>query len=277
MPRSSRPARLLPPATWPRFDSRISAKFDRSGGPFDPHTGTYYAYSQIGDQSYKRLTRTITVPAGGATMSFWTSYSTEADWDFTMVEAHTVGQDNWTTLADANGNTTTSVGDSCAEGWSEIHPFLEHYQTLNADGTCSPTGTTGSWNAASGASGGWQQWSVDLTPYAGTQVEVSISYVSDWTNQSLGAFVDDIVVSTGEGSTSFEEDADPMDGWAIAGPPAGSSPNPNNFTRLAAGGFKEGPVVATDDSLLFGFGVEGIATPASRAAVLGRAMDYLLR
>ncbi len=101
--------------------------------------------------------------------------------------------------------------------------------------------------------------------------------MSDWTTQGLGVFVDDIDVSTGEGSTSFEEDADPMDGWAIAGPPAGSSPNPNNFVRLAAGGFKEGPVVATDDTLFFSFGVEGVATPASRAAVMGHAMDYLLR
>jgi hypothetical protein len=272
---------LLPAATWPLFASRIAAKFDRIGGPFDPHTGTYYAHSQIGDQSYKRLTRTITVPAGGATMSFWTSYNTEPDWDFVMVEARTAGQDDWTTLPDTNGHTSTSTGASCPAGWFDIHPFLQHYQTLNADGTCSPVGTTGnpagSWNAASGSSGGWQQWSVDLGAYAGKQVEVSIAYVSDWSTQGLGDFVDDIVVSTGEGTTSFEEDADPMDGWTVAGPPAGSAPNPNNFQRLAAGGFKEGPVVATSDTLFFAFGLEGVATAPSRAAVMGHAMDYLLR
>ena len=37
-----------------------------------------YAYSQIADQSFKRLTHTVNVPAGGANMSFWTSYNTEA-------------------------------------------------------------------------------------------------------------------------------------------------------------------------------------------------------
>jgi Peptidase family M1 domain len=37
--------------------------------------------------------------------------------------------------------------------------------------------------------------------------------------------VDDIVVSTGEGTTSFEDDADPLDGWTVPGPPAGSEPN----------------------------------------------------
>jgi zinc carboxypeptidase/immune inhibitor InhA-like protein len=267
---------LLPPAQFPdQPESHISAKYDRAGGPFDPHTGSHYVYSQIGDQSYKRLTRTISVPASGATMSFWTSYNTEVDWDYVMVEAHTVGQDDWTTLPDQNGHTATGTGESCPEGWSDIHPFLAHYQTLNADGSCSPAGTTGSWNAATGASGGWQQWSVDLAAYAGKQVEVSISYVSDWATQGLGDFVDDVVVSTGAGTTSFEDDGDVMDGWAVTGPPAGSAPNPNNFERVAAGGFKEGPVVATPDTLYFGFGFEGVATPASRNALMARAMRYL--
>ena len=30
-------------------------------------------------------------------------YNTEEDWDYVFVEAHTVGQDDWTTLPDANG------------------------------------------------------------------------------------------------------------------------------------------------------------------------------
>ena len=35
---------------------------------------------------------------------------------------------------------------------------------------------------------------------------MSITYVTDWFGQGDGVFVDDIVVSTGEGTTSFEED-----------------------------------------------------------------------
>src|SRR5262249_16461720 len=50
---------LLPTATHPQFNSSASAKYTRPGGPFDPHTGQYYVYSQIADISYKRLTRTI--------------------------------------------------------------------------------------------------------------------------------------------------------------------------------------------------------------------------
>ncbi len=267
---------LLPAAEFPQFASSVAANYDRPGGPFDPHSGSYYVYSQIADISYKRLTRTVAVPAGGATASFWTSYNTELNWDHVLVEAHTVGQDDWTTLPDLNGHTTQSTGESCPEGWRELHPFLDHYQTLNPTDppTCSPTGTTGSWNAASGSSNGWQQWQVDLGAYAGKQVELSIAYVSDWASQGLGVFIDDITVSTGDGTTTFET---ALDGWTVTGPPPGSAPNANNFVRTTAAGFPEGAVVSTGDTLYFGFGFEGVTGTATRNALMGRAMGYLLR
>jgi hypothetical protein len=193
-----------------------------------PRTGVQFAVSQVGNLSYKRLARTISVPAGGADVSFWITRDTETNWDFTFVEAHTVGQDDWTTLPDLNGHTGTDTGFVCPF-WLSLHPFLEHYQTDNGDGTCSPSGTTGDWSAVSGVSGGAEQWAVDLSAYAGKNVEVSITYASDDIVQGPGAFVDDIVVSTGEGTTSFEADGDTLDGWTVPGAPAGSEPNPNDW------------------------------------------------
>ncbi|SIN89899.1 M14 family metallopeptidase [Agromyces cerinus] len=266
---------ILDPAVYPQFDSWVAGRWDREGGPFEPHTGDAYAYSQIGDVSYKRLTNTIDVPAGGATMSFWTSYDTEANWDHIAVEARPAGGEDWTTLPDLNGNTTQSTGDSCPAGWRDLHPQLDHYQTLDAETTtCTPTGTTGEWWADSGNSAGWQQWSVDLSAYAGGPVELSIAYVSDWSSQGLGVFVDDIEVSTGEGTTSFENGD--TGGWTIAGPPPGSAPNPNNFIITTAAGFPEAAVVATPGSLTAGFGFEGITDAAARAAWMSRALDHLL-
>ena len=263
---------LMPPDQYPQFNSWVSARYDRPGGPFDPHSGSYYVHSQIADVSYKRLTRTVTVPAGGGTLSFWTSYNTEPDWDFMFVEAHTVGQDNWTTLEDQNGHTSTDTGQSCPAGWRDLHPWLDHYQTLNPDGTCSPTGTSGTWNAASGGSGGWQQWQIDLTPYAGQQIELSIAYASDWSTQGLGVFLDDVNL-LGE-QTSFETG---LDGWEATGPPPGSAPNANNYERITGAGFPEGAAVTTDDSVLQGYGIEGITGADKRKAVVGRTMQYLLR
>ena len=97
-------------------------------------------WSQRADEAYKRLTRTITVPAEGATLKFWTSYNLEQDFDYLVVEAHTVGQDDWTTLPDSNGHTSDDLSsdESCPGGWSNpddaanlLHPFLTHYQTFN--------------------------------------------------------------------------------------------------------------------------------------------------
>jgi hypothetical protein len=192
-----------------------------------PSTGTHFALSQSADSSYKRLTHATGVPAGGATVGFTITRDTERDWDFVFVEAHTVGQDNWTTLRDLNGHTTQDTGNSCVV-WPDLHPFISsHYMTVDQDaGTCAPAGLTGQWWAASGKGDGQERWQVDLSPFAGQNVELSISYASDDSVQRNGVFVDDIAVSTGEGSTSFESG---LDGWTVPGPPAGSPGNDNDW------------------------------------------------
>ena len=57
-----------PDRSFPQFESWPAAEY-RSGlaGPFDPHTGSSFMWSDRADEAYKRLSRTITVPAGGAT------------------------------------------------------------------------------------------------------------------------------------------------------------------------------------------------------------------
>ena len=68
------------------------------------------------------------------TCTFWTSYNTELDWDHLFVEAHTVGQDDWTTLPDPNGHTRPDdrreLQADGPGGWRTIHPFMDHYQTI---------------------------------------------------------------------------------------------------------------------------------------------------
>jgi hypothetical protein len=264
---------ILPVEQFPQFESWPSARWDKPGGPFDPHTGDQYVYSQLADVSYKRLTRTVDVPAGGGTLDFWTSYDTEADWDYVFVEARTPSGDDWTTLPDLNGHTSQETGESCASGWRELHPQLDHYQTYDAGTeTCTASGETGEWHAASGSSSGWQEWSVDLGEWAGGQVEVSITYASDWATQNLGTFVDDVTLPDGS-STSFEAG---LDGWAVPGAPPSSAANGNDWIVTDAGGFPVGAAISTPDSLLLGFGFEGIATPAERNEVMGRALEHLL-
>ena len=280
---------------FPQFTSDALATWETGiAGAFSPHTGSNYLYSDRADITYKRLMRTVDLsgvdPAANPNLSFWTSYDTEADWDFIFVEAHTVGQDDWTTLPDANGHTSANLGDpavgnSCSSGWhtdpnNEIHPFLAHYQTWNgADAACDPVGTTGEWNAASGRSNGWQQWNIDLSGYAGSEVELSISYVSDWGVQGIGAFLDDITLSTDAGTESFETG---LGAWTVGGPAPGSAVNGTDWTRTTDVGFEEGAVVAMTPadaafrSVYLGFGFEGITSASQRNDIMGRAIDYLL-
>ena len=193
-----------------------------------PRSGQQFAVSQSDDNAYKRLTHTFTVPASGGRLSFSVLRNTEPGWDFFAVEAHSVGADDWTTLPDLNGHSSTDFGVSCPSWW-DIHPFLTHYQSPDEEEGCAPTGTTGRWNAASGASDGYERWSVDLGAYAGRRVEVSLSVISDEVTAYPGAYVDDIVGPGGLGSTSFENDGNTSDGWRVPGPPAGSPGNAGDW------------------------------------------------
>ena len=133
-------------------------------------------------------------------------------------------------------------------------------------------GSTGSWNAATGPSNGWTEWDVDLSAYAGKQVEISISYMSDWGTQGLGVFLDNVRVEAGTTTeaTSFE---DGLGGWTVGGPPAGSGPNSNNWSRSQLA-FDSGGVTTTADTVYAGFGLERL-TPAARDDFVRRAMQHL--
>ena len=229
-------------------------------------------YSNIADVSYKRLTKTLTVPAGGGHLTFWTSYDTEPEWDHLAVEARVPGSDDWTTLPDANGNTTRRHGPVVPRGLARPASAARPLPDVRRD-RVHRHGTTGRWNAATGNSGGWQQWDIDLSDYADEgQVEISIAYISDWSTQGLGVFLDDFTEPDGS-TTSFE---DGLGGWTVAPAPDGSAPNVNSWAQTDAAGFPEGAAVRTENSLLLGFGLEQVDTPANRTAIMGRAMGDLL-
>ena len=142
-------------------------------------------------------------------------------------------------------------------------------------GVCDNTGTTGAFNAATGNSGGFQDWKVDLSAYAGKQVEVSISYVSDPGVQGLGVFIDDTTITADSApiaQTSFETD---LGGWDVPGAPAGSAVNANDWIQSASLGYLDGPGVATKDTVYWGFGLEGVNGAGTRAVLMKDAMTYL--
>lgn len=193
--------------------------------PYAAHSESLFAYTGAIDNSYNRLARTITVDPGSSEFSFWINRAVERGYDFAIVEIAPAGTDDWTTLPDEDGILTQDTGYAWCSDLLGQHPQLVHYLSGVGDAPCAPTGTTGEWWTATGASSGWEQWRFDLAAYSGQDVDVAITYVSDYAVPVDGVSVDDIVVP-GVGSTSFEDDGDIYDGWTdswpvtAAGPPA---------------------------------------------------------
>jgi len=271
---------VLSKEEYPQFSS--DPAIVRDGPPaYDPPEGSHYMYSRVADQSYKRLATTVDLTGHtSGSLRFQLSYDTEPRFDYVFIEAHTVGQQDWTTLP-VPGITSQDVGDGCGDDdpfWLELHPFLNHYLTRHSTSggfACDPTGTTGSWNAATGNSGGFRPWNVDLSSFAGKNVEVSITYMQDPAVRGLGVFVDDAAITV-DGSqiaqTGFEADLGP---FTVPGPPADSPGNANDWTRTTTVGFQDGPGVRTDHSVFWGFGLEGVTGADTRAKLLDDALTYL--
>ena len=74
------------------------------------------------------------------------------------------------------------------------------------------------------------------------------------------------------GRESFE---DGLGDWVVLGAPEGSVANANDWERVGVL-FEIASIVATEDTLLFGFGFEGIETADQRNEVMRRSLLHLL-
>ena len=272
---------VLPPDEFPQFSSVQSSEYvDLGPDPTQPLTGEYYVGALHADNSYMRLGRTVDLTGATTTaeLQFALSYSTEAGYDHAIVEAHTVGEENWTTLADEEGRATSTLPSECSEGFLlSLHPFLRNYLTL-ADGACSATGATGGWNSFTGSSG-YAPATFDLSAYAGEQVEVVISYVTDPATGGTGVFVDDTVLTVDGVVTEENGFEDTLEPWSVLGSPAGSpAENGSDWERSTSlvEPLDLASSVTTDDTVYFGFGFEALSTQAQRDEVMGDVMAYLL-
>ena len=185
---------VLPAGRFPQFASEAAGRYaGASGGPLDPVQGAWYVGGIHVNDAYMRLSRTIDLRdasrAQSPTLRAKLSFDTEEGYDHVLVETRPVGTDDWTTLPETGGLTRTDLPAECAAGFLlQEHPFLAHYLTV--DNPCTRTGPTGSWHSMTGNSGGWKNRFI-LPAYAGQQVEVSISYVTDFVFGGSGVFVDD--------------------------------------------------------------------------------------
>ena len=225
------------------------------------------------DDAYKRLTRTVDLTgvtaADKPTLRTQLLWDTEPGYDNVIVEAHTTGADDWTTLPEAGGATRTTVPAECAAGfYVGGAPVAEALPDRDDDG-CIATGTTGAWNALTGASDGWQQVAFDLSAYAGKSVEISVSYVTDPGSGGHGVLADNASLVVGGTATETEGFETSLGAWSVAGPPPGSPAVLKDWARTGAL-FQTYGAVTTDDTVLLGFGLEHVSSAADRKALIGR-------
>ncbi|MEU6244789.1 M14 family zinc carboxypeptidase [Streptomyces sp. NPDC047024] len=270
----------LAPADYPQFRSAGAGAFSGAPTPYGPYSGSFMAAAVHTDDAYKRLTRTVDLTGATAAdkpeLSTRLLWDTEPGYDHAIVEVHTVGADDWTTLPEAGGATGTTVPEECGAGFLiGEHPWLRHYLTLSG-GACTATGSTGTWHSLTGASAGWQHARFDLSAYAGRNIEVSVSYVTDPGTGGHGVLVDDaslVVGGTARDTEGFETSLGP---WRVAGPPPGSPGVLKDWTRTGAL-FRTYGAVTTRDTVLLGFGLDQVSSAADRTALTRKALAALGR
>jgi immune inhibitor A len=168
----------------------IHVKF--SGGvrtkllPTDPHSGAALWWSDRADGLDSRLTRTVDLSkATQTTLSFWTWFEIEKDYDYGYVAVSTDDGAHWTTLATSATTTEDPNGQNLGNGY---------------------TGTSG------GDRPVWIRQQADLSAYAGKTVQLRFEYVTDGALALHGMALDDIEIPG-----VFADDAESAGTWRAEG------------------------------------------------------------
>ncbi|MFC4138594.1 MULTISPECIES: immune inhibitor A domain-containing protein [unclassified Microbacterium] len=162
-----------------------------------PHSGSEMWYSNA-DQSWadNRLTRSIDDVPADAKFWMWNDYTIEEDWDYGFVEVSTDGGSTWAEqkVFDASG-ALVSTNDGYADPNGRMADYGNKKYGLTGD------------------SGGWSHDYIDLSAYAGQDVQVRLRYATDAAAEERGWFSDDFALTSGA-TTTWSDDVEGGDnGW----------------------------------------------------------------
>lgn len=156
--------------------------------PTTAHSAAAFWWSDRADRLDSRLERSVDLRGvDSATLTFWTWYDIESDFDFAYVAASIDGGATWRTLE----GTSTTTED--AHGLNLGHAF---------------TGRSGG-----GRSSIWVEERIDLTPFSGSEVLLRFQHVTDAALNHPGFAIDDIAIP----EIGFRDDAEADDGWTAEG------------------------------------------------------------
>ena len=155
--------------------------------PTDAHSGHMIWWSDRVDGLDSTLTRTIDLSsATKATLSFWSWFDIEPDFDYAYVAVSTDGQ-KWTTLKTEATTTDDPNGNNLGDGM---------------------TGKSGG-----GVKPAWVKQTADLGVYAGKKVQLRFEYVTDAALNFNGFALDDVTIP----EIGFADDAEKDAGWTANG------------------------------------------------------------
>jgi immune inhibitor A len=151
------------------------------------YSGDYFWYANRGDDSNMRLTQTFDLSdLNQATLSFWTWYDIESDWDYGYVQVSNNDGATWQILS---GPSTTDSN---------------------------PNGNNFGWGYTGYSGGGptWIEEQIDLSAYAGQQLQVRFEYVTDDALNNPGWAIDDVAILELDYLDDVEQDEH---GWHAEG------------------------------------------------------------
>jgi hypothetical protein len=192
--------------------------------PTESHSGTFMFYSNQGDESDMTLTRSFdfTDYSGPLTMTYWTWYDLEKDYDYLYLTASVDGE-NWQILTTPSGTADNPAGNSY--GWG--------------------------YNGLSGGGPDWIQEQVDISQFAGKQVQIRFEYVTDAAVNGEGFLLDDVAVPEVGYFSDFESDDG---GWSPQGFARIQNALPQTFQlsliRLGRGGATVERIELPDDNIV---------------------------
>ena len=149
-----------------------------------PTEGSKSWWSGTGDDLSNTMGRSVTLPAGTATLSFQTQYNIEAGYDFAYAEA-----DDGT-------------------GWKTVAGDIAKAENNGIDGD---------------TNGAWVDASFDLSAYAGKTIGLRIRYTTDGgvagnkIGLPQGIFVDNLKITAGQTEVFADGAENPPNGWQLDG------------------------------------------------------------
>jgi immune inhibitor A len=142
--------------------------------PTDPHSGKMMWWGNRVDNSDTTLTRPFDLTTvQKATLTFWTWYDIEANFDYGYVEVSADGGKTWDTLT---GTTTTTSDPNGANYGNGL--------TCRSGQGCDRNSLPAQ----------WVQEQMDLTPFAGKNILLRFEYITDGIYAAPGLVIDDISI-----------------------------------------------------------------------------------